>query len=83
MLFAGLKALAVVEAKRTSHDVAGDLEQARIMTDHMATELAEQDALEGWQYSETLTMVLEDMGTISGRIELIELRALPNPEVLP
>ena len=61
----------------------GDLEQARIMTDHMATELAEQDALEGWQYSETLTMVLEDMGTISGRIELIELRALPNPEVLP
>ena len=33
-----------------------------------------------WTWSETLNMLVEETGAISGRIELIQMRSIENPE---
>jgi hypothetical protein len=58
------------------------LGETKIMTDHHYKELAanEDPSIEGWTFTETLNMLVEETGSVSGRIELIQMRSIPNPE---
>jgi len=62
-------------------DASGE-EEPKVMTDHHYKELAsnEDPSIEGWTFSETLNMLVEETGSVSGRIDLIQMRSIPNPE---
>jgi hypothetical protein len=82
-----LRVEGIIPAKKTvwvgmlSPDAASE-EEARIMTDSHYKNLIskEDDSVEGWTFTETLNMLVEDTGSVSGRIDLIQMRSIPNPE---
>ena len=52
-----------------------------IMTDHhYKEEIENNEDYSDWTWSETLNMLVEETGAISGRIELIQMRSIENPE---
>jgi hypothetical protein len=63
---------------------ANSEEETRIMTDFHYKDLVsnEDTTLEGWTFTETLNMLVEETGTVSGRIDLIQMRSIPNPELM-
>jgi len=64
---------------------SGDIEEARIITKFSYEELidAEDESIDGWTFEEMLTMNLEQEDSIAGRLDLIELRSIPNEDLMP
>ena len=54
--------------------------EPRIMTNHLAEDLLKEDEYKGWQYRESLTMKVESLDAVSGRLDLTELTAIPAEE---
>jgi hypothetical protein len=84
-----LRVEGIIPAKKTvwvgmlSPD-ANSEEEPRILTDFHYKDLAsnEDPSLEGWTFTETLNMMVEETGTVSGRIDLIQMRSIPNAELM-
>ncbi len=57
-----------------------DTLEPRIMTNHLSEELLEQEEYKGWQWQEALTMQVESLDAVSGRLDLTELTAVPKAE---
>lgn len=84
-----LRVEGIIPAKKTvwvgmlTPDASSE-EETRIMTDyHYKDLISNEDAsMEDWTFTETLNMLVEETGTVSGRIDLIQMRSIPNPEKL-
>lgn len=84
-----LRVEGIIPAKKTvwvgmlTPDASSE-EETRIMTDYHYKDLIsnEDDSMEDWTFTETLNMLVEETGTVSGRIDLIQMRSIPNPEKL-
>ena len=60
---------------------AASEDEPLIMTDHhWKEEVQDNEDFMEWTWSETLNMLVEETGAISGRIELIQMRSIENPE---
>jgi hypothetical protein len=64
---------------------SGEIDEARIITKYTYEELVEEgdETITGWNFEEMLTMTLEQEDSIAGRLDLIELRSIPNEELMP
>ena len=62
---------------------AASEEEPLFITDHhWKEELADNEDYSDWTFSETINMLVEETGAISGRIELIQMRSIEDPEKL-
>jgi hypothetical protein len=64
---------------------SGNVDEARIITKYTYEEMVDEsdETIVGWSFEEMLTMTLEREDSIAGRLELIELRSIPNEELMP
>lgn len=65
-----------------SPSAASEEEPLFITDHHWKEELADNEDYSDWTFSETINMLVEETGAISGRIELIQMRSIEDPEKL-
>jgi len=57
-----------------------DTLEPRIMTNHLSDELLKEEDYKDWQWQEALTMQVDSLDAVSGRLDLTELTAVPKAE---
>jgi hypothetical protein len=64
---------------------SGDVDEARIITKYTYEEMVDEgdETIEGWTFEEMLTMTLEQEDSIAGRLDLVELRSIPDEALMP